>query len=67
MKALTAFRNVLKRRGTILSTKIHLLLCSDDIIEFKVQFRFRPRRKGKEYEAFVAAREKANEALEIST
>ena len=67
MKALTAFRNVLKRHGTILSTRTHFLLCSDDLIEFKVQFQFLPRRKGKEYEAFVAAREKANATLEIST
>ena len=56
MKALTAFRRVLQRRGKILSTKVHCLLCTDDIIEFRVKFHFQPNRKGKNYEAFVAAR-----------
>lgn len=61
MKALTAFRRVLKRRGTILSTKVKCLLCTDDIIEFRIRFHFLPTRKDKSYEAFVAARKAARD------
>ena len=65
MKALTAFRRVLKRRGEILGITWKPLLCTDDIIEFHVKFHFKPRRKGKNYEAFRAAWDKAKEVSEF--
>ena len=64
MKALTAFRNVLKRRGTIEHTKVHHLLCTDDEIHFIVKFKYFPKREGKSYEAFVKARQESLKFLE---
>ncbi len=64
MKSLTAFRNVLKRRGTIKSTEVHHLLCSDDEIHFIVKFKFFPKKEGKSYETFVKARQESLKFLE---
>lgn len=64
MKSLTAFRNVLKRLGTIRGTEVHHLLCSDDEIHFIVKFKFFPNREGKSYEAFVKARQESMKFLE---
>ena len=64
MKALTAFRNVLKRRGEILKTTVKCLLETDNVISFKVSFHFKPR-KSKDmdtYDTFVRARAAARKS-----
>ena len=58
-KALTSFRRALAQRGTIHRVSWKPLLCTDDIIEFRIRFHFTPTRKGKNYEAFCAARGRA--------
>ena len=66
MKALTAFRRRLLRRGTITKTEIKPLLEADEVISFKVSFHFKPRSKSQDarYLAFRAAMEDARKIHE---
>ena len=63
MKALTAFRNTLKRRGTIENIEVDHLLCTDDELHFIVKFKFFPKKEGKTYESFVKARQESLKLL----
>ncbi len=64
MKALTAFRRRLLRRGTITKTEIRPLLESDNVISFQVRYTFEPnsKRDDARYHAFRAA---WNDALKL--
>ena len=53
MKVLTAFRNTLKRYGDITEITWRPLSETDDIISFKVSFRFKARPKPGETDDFV--------------
>lgn len=66
MKALTAFRRRLMRRGTISKTEIKPLLESEDVISFKVSFHFEPNSKSQDarYHAFRAAMDDARKIHE---
>jgi hypothetical protein len=64
MKSLTAFRNVLKRCGTIANIEVDHLLCTDDELRFIVKFKFFPKKEGKTYESFVKARQESLKLLD---
>ena len=64
MKSLTAFRNVLKRHGTIENIEVDHLLCPDYELHFIVKFKFFPKKEGKTYKTFVKARQESLNLLD---
>lgn len=66
MKALTAFRRRIRRRGKIKRTCVKALLCSDNVLEFRVRFEVEPNSNSQDalYTMFRAARQDAEKFLD---